>query len=168
MVKVFETNYGTLKVDFNPYTENAIISINDISAVKISKKTFEIIDISFNEGQELTIKLIGNIFKGIIVDIEGETYRVTDAISWYEYIISIGLTALTIAWGNIVGLVKILPLVGGAIGGLTAGFGFVLGLALSRLTNNRLLRIFIIIGFCALAFLGCLLLGLTIVGLLKR
>ncbi len=73
-------------------------------------------------GEEMkTVYVNGNIMTGVSVIVDGRRIQVISKPLWYETAIAILIFAFNIVWGNSVQANMILPLVGGAIGGLISG-----------------------------------------------
>lgn len=76
--------------------------------------------------------------------------------------------ALILIWGNSAALVSIVPVVGGALGGLISGIIAVLNLLIVKGVKPIWLKILISIGMLAAAFLLCFLIGSMIVNALTQ
>lgn len=168
MTREFETKRGMLKIEFSLATEKRKIFINGIQATKINKTEYVLIDSSINDGKEVNIRVYGNIAKGMTVNVDGFSYVILEAVTWYELALCIFFLAFNLAWGNTPKLVNVMPIVGGAIGGAISGLCFAFGLAFSRIPNKKIFRVLVILGFGLLGFLICLILGLTITSLLRK
>lgn len=177
MEKRFDTKYGELVIKFSPINEkNVMITLNDQIPTKVNKNEYVITvdDISNEYGNSITtkkdinIRLLGNNFKGRSINVGGFSYIYLEAIEWYEYFIAISLFVFFLIWSNVPALVKIIPTVGGALGGGIVGFLLGLSLAINRLTNNKGLRCLIITGFFLAGFLTCFLLGFALISLVAK
>lgn len=89
-------------------------------------------------------------------------------MKWYEIVLSVLPVALILIWGNSAALVSIVPVVGGALGGLISGIIAVLNLLIVKGVKPIWLKILISIGMLAAAFLLCFLIGSMIVNVLTQ
>ena len=89
---------------------------------KTGKKSF----VKQMDGSELRISVKGNFVSGVTMSINGtEEIQVVPKMKWYEIVFSLPIFMLIIIWGNSVPLCKIIPVMGGAIGGAISGGCFV-------------------------------------------
>ena len=89
-------------------------------------------------------------------------------MKWYEIVLSVLPFALILICGNSAALVSIVPVVGGALGGLISGIIAVLNLLIVKGVKPIWLKILISIGMLAAAFLLCFLIGSMIVNALTQ
>ena len=77
------------------------------------------------EDQTKTVTLSGNLISGVKMQIDGTVVQLTPKAYWYEVVCSVMIFMLIIVWGSSVDLCRIVPIVGGAIGGgISGGMGF--------------------------------------------
>lgn len=135
------------------------VSVNGNKLETISKNTFKLPD-----GGTLSVK--GNFLRGAeLVTNSGEHVRLTPPVTWYEITLAVIAAVLSIVWGNVVELVRIVPLVGGALGGFFSALIAILGLYVMRKVDKWYFKTLIGIAFIGLAFLVCYLLGLMILAI---
>ncbi len=168
MKVTIDTKIGLLTYDESFFSGKKVISIEGKEARKISKTKYVITKTIQNEtgdyvDKEIEIYLSGSVMSGVKIYIDDDSYQVLPKPIWFEIVIPILFAVITIIWGNVSSLVKILPLVGGAVGGLVTGLVNVIGFSLSRLNDKKPLKLLYLIGFGILAFLACLLIGFIIV-----
>ena len=107
------------------------------------------------DGTYTTVKLKGNYLIGVKLNISGEDVQVIEAPKWYEIAMYILTFTLILIWGNSPELCAIVPVLGGALGGLIAGACIVGGLGLSRQTKNGLVKFLISLGTLVVTFVAC-------------
>ncbi|MCI6357331.1 MAG: hypothetical protein MR766_01685 [Erysipelotrichaceae bacterium] len=66
------------------------------------------------------INITGNFVKGSTLTINGDSYKISENLKWYEYVLAILPFVFILIWGNVPALVQILPVIGGAIGGVVS------------------------------------------------
>ena len=77
------------------------------------------------EGETKTVKLVGNYITGVKMQIDGTEVQLTPKAKWYEIACSVMIFMLIMVWGSSVDLCRIVPIVGGAIGGgISGAMGF--------------------------------------------
>ncbi|MCH5156053.1 MAG: hypothetical protein J1F69_05535 [Clostridiales bacterium] len=108
-----------------------------------------------------TIELKGNFFSGISAVVGAETIAVMPGCKWYEYVLSL-IPILIMVWGNTVALCKIIPIVGGAIGGGISGLFIALTLFIIKKIHNVFLKILFAIAMTGICFFICYLIALAI------
>ncbi len=165
MKKSIDTQYGKLDYVESFFTGKVDIYLNGKQAIKKKKKEFQIE--TTNNTNDLNTSLIdihifGSFIFGVKAILNGHSYTIYEKAKWYEYLIMILFIILTIIWGNVPTLCKILPIVGGTIGGFVAGFINFLGFALARKTDKSLIKLISIIGSGLLSFFTCFLIAFCI------
>ncbi len=160
MKQVLENEkHGNIVYEESFWTGKKSITINDVPLTKKSKNEFETQD-----GK--AIKVVGGFFQGACLNIDGESIRVTPKIKWYEIVLAVIPFVLIMIWGNSVALCKIVPVVGGAIGGFISALFSCCGLFLMKSSNKIWLKILIGLAAIAVTFLVCFGIGAAIVGAL--
>lgn len=139
-VKVPE--YGLIGFEESAWTGRKTLSHNGKECAKLGKNKFIL-----ENGDIAQIK--GNFLRGAALYIHGKQHQLTPAAKWYEYVLAALPLLFNLIWGNVVALVEIFPVVGGAIGGAIGGVGFVLSLLLMRKTSKWWAKI--LIGLAAFA-----------------
>ena len=107
---------------------------------------------------------MGNFLSGIRLEVNQITYVVKQPYLWYEYVFAVLAFMITIIWGNVPELCKIVPVVGGAIGGVISAAIALVGLELMSKVKNPLYKVLIGLGLIIASFGACALVGLLIVG----
>lgn len=139
---------GEIVYEESAWTGKKTLTINGEQLQKTSKTTFV-----KNDGEQVTLN--GNFLKGASITVGGETIQVVPAVKWYEIVLSILPFLLIIIWGNVVELCMIVPVVGGAIGGLISGIFSVSNLIIIKRVDKLWLKILISVGMLAATFLIC-------------
>ena len=152
---------GKIVYEESFWTGGKKLYVNGEELVKVSKKCFQTKD-----GQIWNIA--GNYLRGAVLEKGEQKIRLTPAVKWYEIVLSVLPFALILIWGNSAALVSIVPVVGGALGGLISGIIAVLNLLIVKGVKPIWLKILISIGMLAVAFLLCFLIGSMIVNALTQ
>ena len=156
--------YGEIIIEESFWTGKREIFINRQPLKKIGKREYE-----FKEDEKSTIvHLTGNFAGGLVAEINGEKIQLTPKLKWYETILPILLAVLIFVWGNNVQLCKIIPIVGGAIGGAIIGALTFFSIVISKSTKNILLKILIQVAMGILTFAACWLVATLILGLAAK
>lgn len=148
--------YGEIVYDENFWTGRKSLSMGGVPLTKISKKDFQT-----ESGSIGTVK--GSFLFGASLYIEGETIRLTPTVQWYEIVLAILPFILIMVWGNTVALCKIVPVVGGALGGGLSGLFSILSLFTMRSVKPIWAKILIGIAFIGGAFGICCGIGYAII-----
>lgn len=152
-------NYGTIEFFEGNLIANRKISINGQELTKKSNKQFYL-----NDGK--SVKVIGGLFSGVKLDIEGEIVQISNPGKWYEIAIYITGLILLIIWSNSVALCSIIPMIGGAIGGLLYAIPAVIGFSFSVKQKNPVLKLIITISSVLLGLIICAIAGVLFVALI--
>lgn len=153
---------GTIVYEESLWTSNKSLSINGVKLQKTSKKTFVLTD--KETGAVKTAYLEGSIVTGVTLSVDGVVVQLAEKSKWYEYAFSVAIFVLIMVWGNNPNLCKIIPVVGGAIGGGISGLGVVTSLVLMKNAQKPLFKILIWLGVTACVFLLCFLIAIAILG----
>lgn len=156
-----DATVGKIVYEESFWTGGKKLYVNGEELVKVSKKSFQTKD-----GQIWNIA--GNYLRGAVLEKGEQKIRLTPAVKWYEVVLSVLPFALILIWGNSAALVSIVPVVGGALGGLISGIIAVLNLLIVKGVKPIWLKILISIGMLAAAFLLCFLIGSMIVNALTQ
>lgn len=149
--------YGEISIDENVWTGRRTVKINQQVLQKKSKKEYILPD-----GAVLTIK--GNSLMGLQAVIGQEVIQVIPKITWYEILLLLFPFVINLAWGNTVALCKIVPIVGGAIGGAINGVLVVLSAIIMRSTKKLYIKILTGLGALVIGFGACALIAFMILG----
>lgn len=142
------------------WTGKKTITLNGGQLEKVSKNTYKTTD-----GDSVTLS--GNFFKGATLDIKGESVRVTPPIKWYEIVLSVLPFILIMVWGNSVALCKIVPVIGGAIGGAVSALLSAANVVIIKRIDKIWLKIVISIVMLGATFGICCGLGYAFIAALS-
>ena len=146
--------YGNVIYEENFWTGKKTITIDGTRLEKASKTEFLY---PMMDGTFTHVKLKGNYLMGVKLDINGETVQVVEAPKWYELVMYILTFVLILVWGNSPELCAIVPVLGGALGGLISAAIILAGLGLSRKVKNGLVKFLISLGTLVVTFVACFL-----------
>lgn len=108
---------GEVSYDESLWTGRKKIFVNGKELKKTARNTYEYIG---EDGVSVPVYLSGNILTGAKLTYKNECVRLTPQTKWYEFVLAVFMVVFICVWGNNVYLVSIIPMVGGAIGGLIA------------------------------------------------
>ena len=158
MEKVFDSEqYGHIVCTQNFFGELKSVSINGERLKKVSKK-------AYSSQNGLRADVWGNVLSGITLSINGNKFEILQKPTWYEATLSVMIFALILIWGN-TPLSLIVPVVGGAIGGVISAFFALTSLSVCRYFEKPLIKVAISLGFMATTFLICAIIGFALVSL---
>lgn len=154
-VTINHPRFGMIDYTESFWTGKKKITINGVELVKADRTHY-----AFPDGK--LISVTGNFLSGAAVEIDGERIGLTEKIKWYEILLGCLPFILVLIWGNSPALVKVIPVVGGAIGGGIGGGLSVLSVFFIKSVKPIGLKILIGIGMIAVTFGICALLGIAI------
>lgn len=149
---------GEIVFEESAWTGKKKISIVGKPLTKVDKTTYKTED-------EKTATLSGNFIQGCKMTFEGETIELTPSVKWYEYLLSILPFIFIMIWGNIAALCEIVPVVGGAVGGLISAIFSCVNLVIIKRFKQWWLKLIISIITLGLTFLVCYLIALAILAI---
>ncbi len=149
--------YGEIVYEEGFWSGKRNLSVNGAELAKLSKRTFAL------AGGE-RIDVTGNYLTGVKMFIAGETIVLTPPPAWYEIVLSLLPFVLVLIWGNSVALCSVIPVIGGAIGGLVSGIFSITNIYIIKNVKSLWLKIVISIAAVAAAFLVCWGIGAAIIG----
>lgn len=152
-----DEKYGEVIYNENAWTGKKDLSISNKALEKVDRSTFKMED-----GKE--VKLSGNYFSGVKLNIDSDTIVLSQGLKWYEYVLSSLPFILILIWGNSVALCEIVPIVGGFVGGLISAVFSFLNLIILKRLKNIWLKVLISVVTLGLTFLVCFLIALAILG----
>lgn len=147
---------GEIVYEESAWTGKKTLTINGEQLQKKDKTTFVT-----NSGEQVALN--GNFLKGASITVGGETIQIIPAVKWYEVVLSILPFLLIMIWGNVVELCLIVPVVGGAIGGLISGVFSVSNLIIIKRVDKIWLKVLISLGMLAATFGICCGIGYAII-----
>ena len=108
--------YGTIVYSEGLMLGRRSITLNGKPMTKVNKRLFT------SDDGRVKISIAGDLFKGEKLLINNiDEISVIPPCKWYEIAITVFIIAFLITWGNVVSLVKIIPIVGGVVGGAISG-----------------------------------------------
>lgn len=128
--------YGRIIYEENFWTGRKTVTVNGDVLVPQSKSVF-----LTKEGESVSV--IGNYLIGVRFTIGTDTFQAVAAIKWYEIALSVLTVVFALVWGNVPALCKIVPLVGGAVGGFLSALIAMIGLFLMKRTDKVWLKLVI-------------------------
>ncbi len=149
---------GKIVFEESAWTGKKKISIAGKPLTKVDKTTFKTED-------EKTLTLSGNFIQGCKMTFEDETIELTPSVKWYEYLLSALPFVFVMIWGNIVALCELVPIVGGAVGGLISAIFCCVNLVIIKKFKQWWLKLIISIITLGLTFLVCYLIALAIIAM---
>ena len=146
--------YGNIIYEENFWTGKKTITIDGKQLTKVSRTKFMYLTA---DGTFVHVKLKGNYMMGAKLDFNGEVVQIVEAPKWYEFVMYILTFALIMTWGNSPELCAIVPVLGGALGGLISAAIIMAGLTISRRVKNGLVKFLIRLGVLVVTFVACFL-----------
>ena len=143
--------YGTIVYNESFWTGKKEVSINGKKLSMQKKNTF-----LWNcDGQSKIVTVKGSFVTGTKLILDGEEAQLTASPKWYEIICSVMIFAFIMVWGNSIALCKIVPIVGGAIGGGISGAMAFLNLTLMKSQKNIWMKLIIWLAMLAATVALC-------------
>ena len=149
--------YGEISYEESAWTGRKALSINGVPLNKISKKEFQTQD-----GKTATVT--GNFLWGANLVIDGETISLTPRIKWYEIALCLLPFILIMVWGNVPSLCRIIPVVGGALGGFISALFSCLGLIFIKKMKTVGLKLLVALAAIVVTFGICVAIAYVILG----
>jgi len=154
--------YGQIVYSESFWTGKKQIVVGGVLAVKDGKKSFSL---PTPEGN-IPITVSGNAMTSVKLTIGPTTVMVTPTPKWYEYILMVLPFVLVMVWSSSVALVSIVPVVGGAIGGVISGAFAMISLSVMRSMKTPLHKVLIGLAMTVCAFIACAILGFYLIVIL--
>ena len=158
MKTVVNSTYGEICYEEGFWTGKRKISVGGVSLEKKNKRVYS--------ADGITVEAKGNQFFGMKLSVNGESVQIVPAPKWYEYLFSVLILCIGLVWGNSVALCKIIPVVGGAIGGALCGLFAMINLYVSKMFKTPLMKILACLGIFLASFAICFLVALFIAGII--
>lgn len=156
---ILNETYGEIIYYESPWTGKKGLTVGGTPLVKTDKNTFE----REIDGKRDVFCLKGSFITGVKLLAGGQTHVLIDAPKWYEIVLPLIIFAFILVWGNIVATCKILPLVGGAIGGAISGLFAMVCFLVMRFANKLYLKLLVFAGCFASTVLVCYLIASAII-----
>ena len=144
--------YGNIIYEENFWTGKKTITIDGKQLTKVSRTKFMYLTA---DGTFVHVKLKGHYMMGAKLDFNGEVVQIVEAPKWYEFVMYILTFMLILTWGNSPELCAIVPVLGGALGGLISAAIIMAGLTISRRVKNGLVKFLISLGVLVVTFVAC-------------
>ena len=146
--------YGNIIYEENFWNGRRTLTVDGVKANKLGRNKF-----SYNlfDGTPVEVNLKGSQMTGVKGTFNGEEVCILEAPKWYEFVMYIFTFVLILTWGNSPELCAIVPVLGGALGGLISAAIITCGLGLSRKTKNGLVKFLISLGVLVVTFGACVL-----------
>ena len=142
--------YGQIVYEEGALSGKKDLFVNDRKLSHVDKASF-----LWNAEQKQIAYIKGSYLSGAKLTIGQEEIELTPKATWYEWAFTVIMVALVIAWGNSAALCAIVPVVGGAIGGLISGAMAVANFALMKKQKNFGMKLLIWLGMMAANFGLC-------------
>lgn len=132
------------------------LSIGGVSLRRISSTDFEYLA----PGEPPTaVRLRGSYLSGVSLNMNGEEIPVVVKMQWYEVVLSVLIFAAVMVWSSVPSLIRILPVVGGMVGGAISGVITVVNLILIKSLHAVWLKVMVTAGMILAALAVCGLVG---------
>lgn len=154
------STYGEIVYEESFWTGKKNITINNEKFLKINKKNYSG-KLNEEDLEPTIIELNGTYLMGVTLRIDSKIIEVVPKIKWYEFI----LVLLPFVIDMILSFVPVLPILGGALGGLITVLAGFLELTLIRKTESVAMKILIGIIGLILALGVCIIIGTIIVSI---
>lgn len=155
-ITIRHDSYGEISYEESFWSGKKVISIGGQELVKEGKNVFH-----YDTGEQMIrVTVKGTYWYGAYLVIDGNVVVISRKPTWYEILFSALIYGLMSAWGNSPYLCSIVPVVGGAIGGMIWGVMIVVNLWAMRAMDSILKKIAVWLGMLvatfALSFLAAL------------
>ena len=157
-----DSEIGEIIYEESMWSGKKTVYINGKMLLKTGKNMFA----WENNGEQSYVIVKGNIFSGLYLEIGGRDIVVSGKPEWYELTLAILTFVLCLVWGNSPTLCSIVPIVGGAIGGMISGALTFTSLLLMKRSKEVWKKILIGVGMIVGAFLACFIAGMILLVLI--
>ena len=158
---IVNEKYGKIEYFESLWTGKKEIKINDELLKKVDKNIY-----SYKyQDKNIAATLKGNYLTGSSMVLGNEKIEIFPKTKWYEWILAFLPFLFAIIWGNSVALVKIFPIVGGAIGGGVSGLLSSLGLILIKSAKEWWIKLILAFAMFVAVFVSCYLIAYLILSL---
>ena len=161
MVKSFMSElYGLIEYEESSWTGKKKVKVNGAELKPLDKTSFML----EHKSTMITVKVVGNFFKGAILQIGDEEYEISPKSLWYEYVLALLPFIFVMIWGNSAVLCSIIPVLGGAISGGISGALGIVSMSKMKTTTNPLVKVAYGLVFILITIVICAALGYAILG----
>ena len=156
MVEIVQhEKFGQIMYEESFWTGKKTLKIGGTQLTKQNKTTY----IWDCNGEKKTVFLKGNYVTGVKLTVDGSDIQLTASAKWYEIVCSVMIFVLILVWGNSVDLCRIVPVMGGAIGGGVSGAMAFLNLTMMKTQKKVGLKLAIWLAMMVLTFGICFVLA---------
>ena len=159
-VSVHHVGYGQIEYDENFWTGKRELTVNGQKLLKKKKNVYQL----NAENGVLECRIKGSFLMGATLCVDQDVIQLSEPCKWYEIFCSVLIFSFILVWGNIPSLCKIIPLVGGALGGGISGMTACMNLFLMRGTKKAGFKLLIWLGMFLGTIAVCFLIAQLILG----
>lgn len=160
-VVVDTKTYGKVVFYENAWTGKKRLYCQNKECRRVAKNTFQMGE-KGTEWEKDTAWVRGNFLRGAKLHLKDEIVELTPALKWYEYILAFWALVFDLIWANIPATVLIIPMVGGAIGGLICGVAAVVTLYYMHTIRRTWGKVLLGVGVGLVALVICFVIGYCI------
>ena len=154
--------YGQIEYNENFWTGKRELAIGGQKLLKKKKNVY-----TFNsETGNLDCRIKGSFLTGATLHIDQDVIQLSESCKWYEIFCSVLICVFVLTWGNAPSLCRIVPIVGGAIGGGISGMTACMNLFLMRETKKVGFKLLIWLGMFLGTIAICFLIAQFILGVI--
>ena len=157
--EIYHEVLGKITYEESFFTGRKTIFVNGYFLEPVNKNTFR----RFINNEYEIFNVTGNYITGVTLLYGSKLVEIVPKTLWYEYIIYFLPLIINLIWGNSIYLCKIIPVVGGLIGGAITGFFSALSLVFGKNAKNLSFKLLTICAFVLISFVICALIGYAIV-----
>lgn len=161
--EVHHVGYGRIEYEESFWSGKRIIKIDNRELTKKSRNIY----ILKTEDGDLECKVKGSFIFGVSLYIDQDIIQLTEHCKWYEMFLSMLICVFVLIWGNIPGLSKMFPIIGGAIGGGISGAAMCVNLVLMKQRKNVAIKLLIWFGMFVGTVITCFLFAMPFVILFR-
>lgn len=142
---VHHVGYGLIEYDESFWSGKKNIRIDNKPLTKKARNLY----VANGEDGELECRVRGSFLFGASLQIGEDVILITEHCKWYEMFLSMLICVFVLTWGNVPGLSKIFPIIGGAMGGAISGAAMCGSLVLMKMQRNVFIKLLIWLGIFA-------------------
>ncbi len=155
-------NVGTIEYKESFWTGKKEIILNGEQLKKIGKQEF----VYTVDGENKVTKLNGNFLSGASIVINGHLIQVVPKIGLFEILVLIFAFFLPLVCASIDAFVVVLPIVGGAIGGIIYALVSFAGITFIKQAKSSLIKFVVFLLTTIVSFIVGIIAGLILVGII--
>lgn len=146
-----DNTYGEIVYEESFWLGRKSITVNGTPLKKLAKNTYSLGD----EQPQQLVRVRGGYLMGVKLAFPGKVIQATPAITWYETVLSVLIFVFILIWGNVPALCLIIPVVGGAIGGLISALFAIVNALIIKSLKPVWLKIVVSLSMLIGCFLVC-------------